>query len=172
MYIVWPCSCSWWSAFNDYFHYHHSHHHCSRWPIWFPTVWFTQYPMCECLGRSSRIFWRAKVWKYPRFATDVYLVDKEQKEEAVEKMRRYFVTRNLNVHTRCLSIYPSRNIFVSNRNMSVQGRKISVSKRNILVPGKNIFISRRNLFVPGRTGTTSSSLQSVRSSTLSTSLPR
>ena len=35
-----------------------------------------------------------------RFATDVYLVDREQKEEAVEKMRRYFVTRNLNVHTR------------------------------------------------------------------------
>ena len=35
-----------------------------------------------------------------RFATDVYLVEKEQKEDAVEKMRRYFVTRNLNVHTR------------------------------------------------------------------------
>ena len=35
-----------------------------------------------------------------RFATDVYLVEKEQKEDAVEKMRRYFVTMNLNVHTR------------------------------------------------------------------------
>ena len=39
-----------------------------------------------------------------RFATDVYLVEKEQKEDAVEKMRRYFVTRNLNVHTRYVTI--------------------------------------------------------------------
>jgi len=38
--------------------------------------------------------------RMPGFATDVYLVEKEQKEDAVEKMRRYFVTRNLNVHTR------------------------------------------------------------------------
>ena len=86
---------------------YHSHHHCSRWPIWFLTVWFTQYLMCECLGQSSRIFWKATLWKYPRFATDVYLVEREQKEEAVEKMRRYFVTRNLNVHTRYLKhIHP------------------------------------------------------------------
>ena len=39
-----------------------------------------------------------------RFATDVYLVEKEEKEDAVEKMRRYFVTRNLNVHTRYVTI--------------------------------------------------------------------
>merc|ERR1712223_1209975 len=38
--------------------------------------------------------------RMPGFATDVYLVEKEQKEDAVEKMRRYFVARNLNVHTR------------------------------------------------------------------------
>ena len=63
-----------------------------------------------------------------RFATDVYLVENEQKEEAVEKMRRYFVNRNLNVHTRWTQTIQYLYIFM------------------VFVSGTNIFVSEENIF--------------------------
>ena len=57
----------------------------------------------------------------------MYLVENEQKEEAVEKMRRYFVNRNLNVHTRWTQTIQYVNVvFVSGEHVSVSGRNIFV----------------------------------------------
>ena len=158
------------------------HQHCSRCPIWSPTVWFIQYPISGCLGQSSKISEISKIFrkyqkyqeyfrKYsltiflicqpaldPRFATDVYLVDSEQKEEAVEKMRRYFVNRNLNVHTRwtqtiqylyiCMVFVSGTNIFVSEENIFWSGKmylywgKIYFSQVQIYLSQGEIYLSQ------------------------------
>ena len=162
------------------------HQHCSRCPIWSLTVWFIQYPISGCLGQSSKIFRKYQkylkylgnirniknifgniLWQYfwrcqpaldPRFATDVYLVDSEQKEEAVEKMRRYFVNRNLNVHTRwtqtiqylyiCMVFVSGTNIFVSEENIFWSGKmylywgKIYFSQVQIYLSQGEIYLSQ------------------------------
>jgi len=43
--------------------------------------------------------------RMPGFAADSSLISDEERQEAVEKMKRYFIRRNLNVHTRANRFY-------------------------------------------------------------------